>query len=135
MNLQITLILAIVKVSQGLLLTKSKVRSCLDEEVVFTCTVTEGSSIFWRVIVTQDSNIPALTHIFYFLDYRTPSYRRVTWSRTGFYFELNLVSVEPVLVSTLTANLTNIIIDAEVTCQQSFPLGQAQIGHFSLASN
>ena len=58
----------------------------------------------------------------------------MTWSQAGFHIELELVSVEPALVSTLTANLTNIIIDAEVTCQQPFPVRQTQSGRFSLAS-
>ena len=131
MNLQIILILTIINVSQALLLTKSNSRSCLGEEVVFTCT-TEGSSLSWRVIVTRDSNIPALAYTFFYRHYEMQSRRKV-WSLSGFHIELQFVSVEPgpVLVSTLSANMTNIITDAEVTCQQS---SQAQTGHFSLAS-
>ena len=135
MNLQIILILVIVKVSQGLLLTKSSVKSCLGEEVVFTCTVEEGSRLFWRLIVTRDSNIPALPHTFYSSDYEMPSHRRMTWSRDGFHVELKLVDIEPALVSTLSANLTNLLIDAVVICQQYSPVVQAKSGHFSLASN
>ena len=119
--------------TQGLLLTKNKVRSCLGEEVVFTCTVAEGSSLSWRLIVTRDSNIPALTHTFFYHYYETQR-GMTTWSRAGFHAELKLVSIEPVLVSTLTANLTDMIIDAEVSCQQYSPVIQTQRGHFSLAS-
>ena len=127
--------LIIMAEAQGLLLTKNKVRSCLGEEVVFTCTATEGSSLYWRLIVTRDSNIPALTHTFFNHDYEIQSRRRATWSRAGFRVELNLVSTELELVSTLSANLTSIIINAEVTCQQYSPVIQSQIGHFSLTSN
>ena len=136
MNLQIILILVIFKVSQGLLLTKNSIKSCLGEEVVFTCTVEEGSqSLSWRLIVTRDSNIPALPHTFYAFDYEMPSLRRMTWSRDGFHVELKLVDIEPALVSTLSANLTSLLIDAAVTCQQYSPVVQAKSGHFSLASN
>ena len=131
MNLQIILILTVLlNISRGLQLTKSKVRSCLSEEVVFTCTSTEGSSLSWHLIVTRDSNIPVLTYSFFYHQYETES-RRKTWLQSGFRVELEFVSIEPILVSTLSANLTNIIIDAEVTCQQS---SEAQTGHFSLAS-
>lgn len=136
MTLQIILILVVVKVSQGLLLTKNNVKSCVGEEVVFTCTVAEGSqSLSWRLIVMRDSNIPALPHTFYSFDYETPSRRRMTWSQDGFHVELKLVSNEPILVSTLSANLTSLLIDAEVSCQQYSPVVQAQSGHFFLASN
>ena len=142
MNLRIFIlipILAIISaVSQGLLLTKSKIRSCLGEEVVFTCTATEGSSLSWRVIITRDSNIPALTYAFFYQHYTMQSRRRKVWSQPGFHIELEFVSIElefvsiePELVSTLSANLTNIIIDTEVTCHLS---SQAQTGRFSLAS-
>lgn len=133
MNLQIliTLILTIaVDISQGLLLTKSKVRSCLGEDVVFTCT-TEGYSLSWRVIVTRDSNLPALTYDFFYHHYEMQSRRRKVWSQFGFRIELELVSVEPMLVSTLSATLTNMIIDTEVTCRQS---SLTQTGRFLLAS-
>ena len=133
MSLQILiiLILAIVDVSQGILLTKSKPRSCLGEEVVFTCIATEGSSLSWRVIITRDSNIPALPYTFFYHHYAMETRRRKVWSQSGYRIELELVSVEPELVSTLSANLTSIIIDTEVTCHQS---SQAQTDRFSLAS-
>ena len=133
MNRQILIALILtvaIDISQGLLLTKSKVRSCLGEEVVFTCT-TEGSSLSWRVIVTRDSNLPALTYTFLYYHYEMQSRRRKVWSEPGFHIELELVSVEPMIVSTLSATLTNMIIDTEVTCRQS---SQAQTGRFSLAS-
>ena len=126
----IILTVAIIDISQGLSLTKSKVRSCLGEEVVFTCT-TEGSSLSWRVIVTRDPNLPALTYTFFYHYYEMQSRRRKVWSEPGFRIELELVSVEPMIVSTLSATLTNMIIDTEVTCRQS---SQAQTGRFSLAS-
>lgn len=132
MNLQIlvTLILTVaVDISQGLLLTKSKIKSCLGEEVVFTCTA-EGPSLDWRVIVTRDSNLPALTYTFFSYHYQTQARRQKVWSQPGFRIELEFVSVDPI-VSTLSANLTNMIIDAVVTCRQS---SQTQTGHFSLAS-
>ena len=121
--------------AQAILLTKRKVRSCLDEEVVFTCTVAEGSSLSWRLIVTRDSNIPVLSHTFFYHYFETER-GKTTWSpyQAGLRAELALVSIDPVLVSTLTANLTNIIIDVEVTCQQSFPVIQTRRGYFSLAS-
>ena len=128
------LTLAVVSTVQGLLLTKSTARSCLGEEIVFTCTITEGSSLSWHFRVTRDSNIQVLTYTF--LDhYYESQLRRKTWSQAGIHVELKLISVEPVLISTLTANLTSIIIDAEVTCQQYSPVVQAQTGYFSLASN
>ena len=137
MNEVITILVftLIISLAQGLSLTKSKVRSCLGEEVVFTCTVAEGFSLSWNLIVTRDSNIPALTHVFYYHDYETQQ-GRTTWSlpHHGFSAKLELVSTEPELASTLIANLTYIIIDAEVTCQQSLPVRQTQSGRFSLAS-
>ena len=133
MNRQIliTLILTVaIDISQGLSLTKSRVRSCLGEEVVFTCT-TEGSSLSWRVIVTRDPNLPALTYTFFYYHYEMQSRRRKVWSEPGFRIELELVSVEPMIVSTLSATMTNMIIDTEVTCRQS---SQTRTGRFSLAS-
>ena len=126
------IILVTISLAQGLSLTKSKVRSCVGEEVIFTCTAAEGSSLSWDLIVTRDSNI---THVFFYHDYETQR-GRTTWSLPdhGFCVKLELVSNEPVLVSTLTANLTNIIIDAEVTCQQSLPVMQTRSGRFTLAS-
>jgi hypothetical protein len=130
----LTIIIICIALAQGLSLTKSKVESCLGEEVVFTCTVAEGSqSLSWGLIVTRDSNIAALTHTFFYHNYETQR-GRTTWSQPGFHIKLELVSIESALVSTLTANLTNIIIDAEVSCQQSLPVRQTQSGHFSLAS-
>ena len=137
MNLQFTLTIVsgiILSTAQGLLLTKSRVRSCLGEEVVFTCTITEGSSLSWSLVVTRDSNIQALTHSFSYNHYGMQSRRMITWSQVGFRVELELVSVEPVLVSTLSANLRDIIVDAEVTCHQSFPVSQAQTDRFTRAS-
>lgn len=141
MNLQLTLNLVSIICStkllwkvQGLSLTKSAARSCLGEEVIFTCTITEGSSLSWSVIVTRDSNIPALTHTFSYHHFGVQSNRMITWSQVGFRIELELVSIEPTLVSMLAANLTDIIIDAGVTCEQSFPEHQVQRDHFSLAS-
>ena len=129
------LILAVtVSTAQGLLLTKNTNSSCLGEEIVFTCTVTEGPSLSWHFRVTRDTNIAALTYTFLHHYYGTVQSRK-TWSQPGFHVELNLLSIESVLVSTLSANLTSIIIDAEVTCQQYSPVVQAQSGYFSLASN
>ena len=124
----------VLSVVQGLLLTKSRARSCLGEEVVFTCNITEGSSFSWSLIVTRDSNIPILTHTFFSYHYGEQSRRIIIWSQVGFRAELELVSVEPVLISTLSASLTNILIDAQVTCQQSFPVSQMQTNYFTLAS-
>lgn len=129
----ILILIVYMTTAQGLLLTKSQVRSCLGEEVVFTCITTEGSSLTWQLIVTRDSNIRGLAYTFLYHHYETHLGRK-TWLQAGFRVELELVSVEPVLISTLTANLTDIIIDAEVTCQQVFPVTQAQSGRFSLAS-
>ena len=128
---------AILSTSQGLLLTKNTASSCLGEEVIFTCTGTEGSnSLSWSLTVTRDTDIPGRTHIFFYNHYREQSRRGSTWSSTNpeYHVELKLVSVEPVFVSTLVTNLTNIIIDAEVQCQQDFPTGQIQNGRFTLAS-
>ena len=118
--------------AQELLLTKNKVKSCLGEEVVFTCTATEGSTLAWHLRVTRDTNVGGLAYTFFYHHYEAQM-RRTIWSQPGFHVELELVSVEPALVSTLSANLTNIIIDAEVTCQQSLPVRQARSGRFSLA--
>ena len=132
MDLQLTLIIAsVLSTTYGLSLTKSTTSSCVGEEVVFTCTITEGSSLSWSLVVTRDSNIPTLTHTFAYHHYREQSRRMKTWSQVGFRVELELVSVEPVFVSTLATNLREIIIDARVTCQQSF---QAQTNYITLAS-
>ena len=136
MNIQLTLIIvSVLSTTHGLSLTKSAARSCLGEEVVFTCTSTEGSSLSWSFIVTHDSSIPVLTHTFSYHHYGMQSRRMITWSQVGFRVELELVSVDPVFVSILSANLREIIVGAEVTCQQSSPVSQVHTNRFILASN
>ena len=142
MNLKVTLMIAILSVlchrAQALLLTKSAARSCIGEEVVFTCSLTEGVySLYWSLIVTRNSDIPALKHTFFHGDYEVQSHRMVIWQLpdiAGFHVELELVSTEPVLVSTLSANLTGILIDAKVTCEQSYPEKRTQSDYFTLTS-
>ena len=116
------------------LLTKSTAEACLGEEVVFSCTV-EGSSLAWSLVVTSNSNTPVLSHTFFYGDYGFASNKKRMWSQAGFKVELTLVSVEPVLVSTLAANLTDTLVGAEVMCHQAFPVNQILSGHFNLTSN
>ena len=116
----------------AVLLTKSTAEACLGEEVVFTCTA-EGSSLVWSLAVTSNSDMPALRHTFFYGDYGFTSNKRM-WSQDGFSVKLTLVSVEPVLVSTLAANLTVTLVGAKVTCRQVSPVNQILSGYFSLAS-
>ena len=133
-SIVLVLIIFIVKgkVLRAVLLTKSTAEACLREEVVFTCTA-EGSSLVWSLAVTSNSDMPVLIHTFFYGDYAFTSNKRM-WSQDGFSVKLTLVSVEPVLVSTLAANLTVTLVGAKVTCRQVSPVNQILSGYFSLAS-
>ena len=140
--LQVTFMIAIVPIlsreAQAAVLTKNAAASCLGEEVVFTCTLPVGVySLTWSLLITRNPDIPVLRHTFYYGDFAAHSERTAAkWQRenAGFYVELELVSIEPVLVSTLATNLTGVIVDAEVTCAQSLSMNRAQSDRITLAS-
>lgn len=123
--------------AQAVVLTKNVAASCLGEEVIFTCTLPENVySLTWSLLITRNPDIPVLRHSFFYGDYVVDSERITHWQRdsAGFYAELELVSIEPVLVSTLATNLTGITIDAQVMCAQSSSGNGAQNDRITLAS-
>ena len=123
------------KAQAAVILTKNAETSCLGEEVVFTCRLPENVySLTWSLVVTRDPDIPLLRHVFSYGDYTVDSEKIMVWRRdsAGFYLQLELTSIEPVLVSTLSTNLTEILINAQVTCAQS--RNRAQSARITLAS-